>query len=593
MPFDAFSISLLTRELNDNLANGRIGKIFQPDQETVIITVFHPFPRRELNLLISVHPRFFRTHLVTDRPGNPLQPPAFCMLLRKYLQGGRILRLEQPSWERMINFQIEVYDTEEGLTTYALVFEAMGRSSNLLLVNGEGMILDALKRLPATPRREREIIPGKPYTPPPVPGLYHPGNITLTALERIFQLSPSTHHVTMVLSRELFGLSRPLQQEILKKAGVPETLTVKEVTPDLLRQLYAEIDALNKQTTGKAFPFIQLDPSDCPQDFFPYQPSLPAESLRSVPDLNSAIVLTLHEQSQLALRQQKAEQLKMVLRKATKKAEKKQNKQRQELAGADDADTYRLYGELISVHLSTIKRGQTQLVAANYYDPHGATVTIALDSALSPVENSQLYYKKYHKAKKGQTKIRAQLERTAMELDYYASLDNALENLSSWADLMEIETEMVEAGLLKSTHKHKKLSSAKPKNQPSLFKADDDWEILVGRNNKQNDQLTMKTATAHDLWLHTQKIPGSHVIIRTQGRPVPSAVLLEAANLAVYFSKACGSSKVPVDYTEKRHLRKPTGAPPGFVLYEQYQTIIIDPDPQVIARYGLKDLSKK
>ena len=151
MPFDAFSISFYIRELKDNLANGRISKIFQPDQETVIITIFHPFPRRELNLLISVHPRFFRAHLVTDKPDNPLKPPAFCMLLRKYLQGGRILQLEQPSWERIINFQIEVYDGEAGVTTYALIFEAMGRSSNLLLVNEEELILDAFKRTP--PRR--------------------------------------------------------------------------------------------------------------------------------------------------------------------------------------------------------------------------------------------------------------------------------------------------------------------------------------------------------------------------------------------------------------------------------------------------------
>lgn len=586
MPFDAFSISLYRRELKDNLVNGRIGKIFQPDQETVIITIFHPFPRRELNLLISVHPRFFRAHLVTEKPDNPLKPPAFCMLLRKYLQGGRILRLEQPSWERIIKFQIEVYDGEEGLTTYALIFEAMGRSSNLLLVNGEGMILDAFKR---TARGERELIPGKPYTPPPVPGLYHPGNITFTAMEKIFQLSPSTHSVTTVLSREIFGLSRPLQLEILKRAGILSTMTVKEVTPELLRSLYAEIDALNILMTSKTEPFIHLGPDDCPQDFFPYHPShLPTERLQSVPDLNTAIVLTLHKQNQLTILWQKAEQLKTVLRKATKKAEKKQRKQQQELINADDADTYRLYGELISVHLRTVKRGQNQLVAMNYYDPDGVTVTIPLDSALSPVENSQLYYKKYHKAKKGQTKIRAQLKRTALELNYYASLDNALENLSSWADLMEIEAEMVEAGLLKRTRPHKKMAPAKIKNQPSLFKTSDGWEILVGRNNKQNDQLTMKTAAAHDLWLHTQNIPGSHVIIRTQGRPVPSGVLLEAANLAVYFSKARSSSKVPVDYTNKRYLRKPTSSPPGFVLYEQYQTLIIDPDPQVLARFGLK-----
>ncbi|HEY8391906.1 MAG TPA: NFACT RNA binding domain-containing protein [Capillibacterium sp.] len=588
MPFDALTIAQLIPEFNEELLNSRINKIYQPEAETVILEVFHPFPRREQRLLISVHPQFFRVHLVKEKPANPLQPPAFCMLLRKYLQGGRILRVEQPPWERLLSFTIEVYEEELGLANFSLIFEALGRSSNLLLVNGEGKIIDALKRRPAANGQHREISPGAPYALPPAPGLPHPGTLTFAAWERICQFSPATSQVAGVLAKEVFGLSRSLVQEILARAGIPATLTVAELTTGQRREIYDQIKALNQEAQIESGAFLYLDPAGVPLDFFPYQPRhLPAERVEKASDLNSAIVASLHRQSQLALAQQKVTHLKGILRKAVEKAAKKRDKQRQELAGAEDAETYRIYGELIAVHLREIKRGQTELVVPNYYDPSGSLVAIPLDPALSPVANSQNYYKKYNKAKKGQAKIKEQLERTERELDYYGSLENALANLTSPADFLEIEAEMAEAGLLKKTGRTKPATAGGPKNQPSLFRTGDGWEILVGRNNKQNDQLSMKTAAPYDLWLHTQKIPGSHVIIRTQGKPVPPAVLLAAANLAVYFSKARGSSKVPVDYTEKRHLRKPAGAPPGFVLYDRYQTLIIDPDPEILTGFGL------
>lgn len=589
MPFDAYSIAHLTKELNERLQNSRIDKIYQPDKETIIVEVFHPFPRREHRLLITVHPQFYRAHLITEKPVNPVRPPAFCMLLRKYLQGGRIIQLDQPPWERIIRIQVEVYHPEAGLTTFALIFEAMGPSSNLILVNGEGLIIDALRRLAETPQREREIMPGKPYLPPPAPELYHPGNLTWTAFERILQFSAGEQPIADVLAKELFGLSRPLQLEIMYRAGVPATLTVATATTELRRRLYDEITAWHWQTTAEPDCLLYLDSSGSPVDFFPYQPRhLPVERLQPAPDLNSAIVATLHQRNQDAIFQQKRNQLKKAIKKAITKAAKKQERQEAELAGAAEADTYRLYGELIQVHLHEIKRGQTELVVPNYYHPQAAAVTIPLDPALSPVANSQLYYKKYNKAKSGQEKIRAQLTRTKLELEYYSSLESSLANPLSLTDLSEIEAEMIEAGLLKRQSRSKPAANVPVCNRPSRFVSAGGWEILVGRNNKQNDQLTMKTAAPHDLWLHTQKIPGSHVLIRTQGRPVPPDVLLEAANLAVYFSKARGSSKVPVDYTEKRHLRKPSGAPPGFVVYTRYQTLYVNPDPEILERHGLK-----
>ncbi|NLM36509.1 MAG: fibronectin-binding domain-containing protein, partial [Firmicutes bacterium] len=538
--------------------------------------------------------QYYRAHLLTEKPEYPLRPPAFCMLLRKYLQGGRIVSLTQPPWERVLQLQIEVYDPDTGLTTLSLVFEAIGPSSNLVLVNSDGLILDALRRFTGSTQREREIMLGKPYLPPPAPGLYHPANLTWVAWERIGQLSPGELKIATVLAKEIFGLSRPLQEETMQRAGVTAPMTVAEVGADRWRRLYEEITAWNRRAAEETVCFLYLDSTGAPLDFFPYQPlHLPVERLKPVAGVNHAIVATLHRRSLEAVYQQKRSALKSTIKKAIQKAAQKRARQEAELATAAEADTYRLYGELITAHLHEIKRGQTELIVPNYYHPQAAEVTIPLDPLLSPIANSQLYYKKYNKAKKGLEKIRAQLERTEMELAYYASLESSLENSLTYGDLLEIETEMAEAGLLKPKSPAKQQANPPVKNRPSLFRTADGWEILVGRNNKQNDQLTMKTAAPHDLWLHTQKIPGSHVILRTQGRTVPPDVLMVAANLAVYFSKARGSSKVPVDYTERRHLRKPTGAPPGFVVYNRYQTLIIEPDPESLARVGLTTSNNK
>jgi predicted ribosome quality control (RQC) complex YloA/Tae2 family protein len=590
MPFDAYSIHALKNELNKNLINSRIGKIFQPDQETIVLEAFHPYPRKELKILISIHPQFYRTHLMTEKCINPPQPPAFCMLLRKYLQGGRIICLDQPLWERILIFRIENYQPEGRLTTFSLIFEAMGRSSNLLLVNTEGMVIDALKRLPDGPKRKREIMPGTVYSPPSPPVSYHPNNITFSALQRIIQLSSAALELSTVLSKEIFGLSRSLVLEVLHRAGISTTATVGDSDLEVINRIFNTLVSLDRKIQEDNYSaFLYLDERGKPIDFFPYKPlHLPVDKLISVPNLITAIESTLQHLNEESSLQRKADRLKKVLKEAKKKALKKRSKQEVEFSNAEDANTYQLYGELITVHLGEITRGQTELLASNYYDPEGGSVLIPLDPALSPVENSQFYYKKYNKAKKGLDKIQRQLNITEIELDYLASLENSLQEPYSFEDLMEIEEEMQETGLLKMKSKSKPRSRPLPVSKPSVFRAGDGWEILVGRNNKQNDQLTMKIASPGDLWLHTQKIPGSHVIIRSQGKTVTKDILLEAANLAVYFSKAQGSSKVPVDYTEKRHVRKPSGSRPGFVLYDHFQTLIIDPDAEILEKFGLR-----
>jgi predicted ribosome quality control (RQC) complex YloA/Tae2 family protein len=588
MPFDALSISVLKKELNNALSNSRIEKIFQPKKQMLLFEVFHPFPKRELRLLISIHPQFFRTHLISEKPSNPQQPPAFCMLLRKYLQGGRILQIEQPPWERVIFFRIENFQPGLGLTTFSLIFEAMGRNSNLILIDANKVIIDALKRFPVSPKQNREIMPGETYKLPPAPARYHPGNLKLSTLQKIIDLSSPNLKLNNLLSREVFGLSRPLILEILKRAEIPSETTAGECNHEMSSRIFKSLDDLNQFLVNDLHSVFIFSEPGIPIDFFPYKPlHLPENNLVSVPNLNTAIESTLHQQNRQDSLEHRAEQLHKILKDRKKKALRKKEKQEKELSKAEDADRYRLFGELITVYLKDISRGQSEFVAHNYYDPKGGTILIPLDPALNPVENSQLYYKKYNKAKKGQKKISQQLRKTEMELEYYESLENSLQDPLSFNNLIEIEEEMVKTGLLK-VKKQPKARHRTPVTKPNSFISSDGSEILVGRNNSQNDTLTMKIASTNDLWLHTQKIPGSHVIIRSQGSAISNETLVEAANLAVYFSKARGSSKIAVDYTEKRHVRKPKGSPPGFVLYDNFKTIIIDPDPKIIEKFKLK-----
>lgn len=592
MPFDALAVAALCQEYRQLLVNGRIDRIFQPGREKVVFSVFHPFPRQDLWLLFSVHPLFCRSHLIEKKPVSPQEPPAFCMLLRKYLQGGRFLEVSQPSSERILHFKIENYNAEEGLTVFTLIFEATGRFANLVLVDGEGRVLDALKRLPERDGQSRAVLPGVLYTPPPAPAGRQLETLTVQDLRLLIDRSPADRPLRQILVEEILGVSPFLAAEVLYRAGLdPKTAAGSlspEETPAQAEKIYSALAELHRQIkAGEIRPYC-YERDGRPVDFFPYRPlSLPESALVPAASLNQAVAKTLDQrehQEELAARQRNL--IKIVTR-AKKKTEKKAEKQEEELAQAEDADRWRIYGELLTAYRHQVPRGASQVELVDYYDPEGKTVTIPLDPALPVNQNAQNYFKKYAKAKKGRARIAAELEKTREELAYLESLESSLQNDLDLDELTAVEEEMQEAGLTKErrTTGRSRQSSG---GRPALFRSSEGWEILVGKNNRQNDQLTFKISSPRDLWFHTQKIPGSHVLIRCGGKEVGQVTILEAANLAVYFSKARHSSKVPVDYTERRHVHKPAGARPGFVLYKNYQTLTITPDPALLKRLGVE-----
>jgi predicted ribosome quality control (RQC) complex YloA/Tae2 family protein len=371
----------------------------------------------------------------------------------------------------------------------------------------------------------------------------------------------------------------------LSRTGYPETVQIGDLPDDAGIHLKNVFQALIEESI-KPTPRLITDVQGMIKDFSAYP--ITQQGIKSIPapNLNEVIVKTLHAWDQESIRQNECSELNRFLKERIGKLLKKAGKQSEELTAAEDADQFRISGELLSIQVNSIKKGQTQISLPNYYDADYKDVSISLRPDLTPSENIQHYFKKYQKAKKGQIAIEHQLNLTYEEIGYLKGILTALEDKLTTDEIWEIRNELTEEGYLKKA----KLPQAKRKttSSPRRFISSDGIPIDVGRNNFQNDRLTLKISSPKDIWFHTQGIPGSHVLVRGDGQPLPDTTLLEAAHLAAWFSQARNSTKIPVDYTERRHVKKPAGSRPGFVLYQPFQTVIVTPDPALLLKLGVE-----
>ncbi|HOQ23815.1 MAG TPA: NFACT RNA binding domain-containing protein [Bacillota bacterium] len=581
MPLDALYLHALAGELTEKLRNGRIERIYHPLKDRVVLEIRHPYPGTNYQLLLSVHPQYARIHLTESKIENPAQPSAFCMLLRKYLQGGRVLELTTKAWERIITMEVEVYAPDKGLCRRRLVLEAMGRRSNLLVLDTDNTILDALRR--SQKSSEREIFPGVLYVYPPVPTPLRP-DLSEEALQALLDRVNSQRKLDEVLKTELLGISPFLSKAWAYQAQFNPEQLVGDLPPDAGERLVHAFKTIEKKATQPE-PGLILR-SGSPVDFYLFSPEEDPElNWQPVADLNTAVERTLHHWDEEARRAAVQASLARLVRERANKINKKLQKQAEELAAAEDAEIYRIQGELLTVNMKSITKGLSQVELPNYYDPENRPLLIPLRPDLSPAENSQYYYNKYQKAKKAKHAIAEQIRLNTEELAYLEGILVTLADPLSHEELGEIHSELSTQGYIAS----RQVGSSKRQDvsSPRRFVSSDGTTIEVGRNNLQNDKLTFKIASPKDTWLHAQNIPGSHVLIRNNGQPVSDQTLLEAANLAVWYSKARTSTKVPVDYTPRRYVRKPPGSRPGFVLYDPFKTIIITPDPSILSRLGV------
>ena len=586
MPMDALCLSAVLRETEQAVVGGRIDKIHQPTRDEVLLHI------RSRNgacrLVLTANPSWPRMQL-TDLPReNPAEPPMFCMLLRKYLAGGKILEVKQPPMERLAELVIEASNEMGDKVTRRLILEAMGRRTNLVLLDGEGRIVDCLKRVDVdiTQENARPLLPGMFYKyPPSQPGKLDPSALTEEDRTQLLAAGQCDTPADRFLLDHFVGLSPLIAREAAFEAfGEVDAPVGRD--PELL---LTKVDAiLSRLEAGEVQPTMLIR-EDKPVDFS-FRPILqygPATELRSF-DSFAALLDAYYQTRETADSvRQKGQDFIKSLTHARDRLVRKMVLQEKELEQTQNRDQHRIYGDLITANLYRMEKGMKVLRTENYYDPECAEIEIPLDPMKNPQQNAAKYYKAYTKAKTAQEMLTIQLEKGAAERDYLDSVLDSISRAEGDRDLEEIRQELTETGYLRRKGKGKN-QMKRPSSKPMEFRSSTGMRISVGKNNTQNDLLTCKLAYKSDIWFHTQKIHGSHVILWTEGGQPDLQSLNEAACLATWFSQARDGGKVPVDYTPVKFVKKPAGARPGMVVYTTYETAWVTPSQDLVKRLRVK-----
>ena len=573
MPFDAIFMTALAGELRQALTGGKVDKLYQPARDEAVLHM--RAGRDNVRLLLSASPAHPRAQLTRVPRENPETPPMFCMLLRKHFTGARLLELTQPSMERLLDFRFETLDELGDRVERRLVLECIGRKSNLIMLDGAGRITDCMRRAEVDLSAKRPVMPGLFYAPPEPAGRLDPAAMAPEEL-RSFVLAnaPEGDGQDKWLLDTFNGLSPLTARELVFQGeGTREGLA------DRLAQLMERVKA------GDFTPTVLLREGR-PFDFT-FQPILqygPAVELKRYPTF-SALLDDFYEQKEAQERvKQRGQDFIRSVTQARNRTAKKIANQEADLARTADREKLRRYGDIITTNFYAMSRGQSVLRAQDYYDPACPEVDIPLDPLLTPQQNAARYYKDYKKAQKAEEMLTLQIEKNRGELDYLDSVLQMITLSEGDRDLQEIRQELMDNGYLKQ-HRRKMTAKGKQKivhAKPLEFRSSGGLTILVGKNNSQNDRLTHREADKRDLWLHAQKLHGSHVILKTGGLPPDERSLTEAAMLAAWFSQGRDSGQVPVDYTPVKAVKKPAGAKPGYVIYHTYQTLYVTPDEETV-----------
>ncbi len=580
MALDAVAVKALVTELGC-LIGGRVDKVHQPERDEIAIAV--RTYDTSYKLLISASPAHPRIHLTSHSKSNPKTAPLFCMLLRKHLASGRITGITQVGFERIIKITVESYDELGDYTEKSLYVEIMGRHSNIILVNNEGRIIDSIKRIDESMSSVREILPGGLYELPPVQ--------SKTALldwetENDIEFL-GTQKVDKAIISQIAGISPLTAREMVYSVFGTTDVLSDAVNINRYAMLKLEINKLKSRTENNDFtPCMIEDTQTGKLVEFSAIPIEQYEILAKVVkyDSMSELVDEFYYKRDVAERmRQKTADLVKVLNNHAERIAKKMSILRATLSDAEKMDTYREYADLITANIYRIQEGHKSVELENYFDENMGTVKITLDPSLSPSQNAQKYYKKYNKSKTALKEAQKQLEQSAEELEYIESTLAMVETADRLEDVSAIRRELASQGYIKkSTNAQRKQKAEQSK--PMHFVSSDGFDIYVGRNNTQNDYLTLKLANSSDLWFHTKDIHGSHTVIKLGlDKDVPKQTILEAAALAAYYSKARESSQVPVDYTTIKNVKKPNGAKPGMVIYEHYNTVYVKPEQMPVA----------
>lgn len=581
MPFDAVFLSAVTQELRDTLVGSRVDKVQMPARDLVVLQVRGP--RGGGRLLLSASSNAPRVHMTNAVLENPAQPPMFCMLLRKHLAGGRIVELRQPPMERLLELTLDCTDEMGEAVQKHLILELMGRNSNLILSGGDGRIIDCLRRVDFEMSEQRQVLPGLYYHEPPTLERENP----VTATEES-------------IAEKLCGLEgqKRFDKWLLDTYGGLSPLICRELSHTLFGEVDADIGAMGEQTRRSAakglyaqFQTLTADPRPVmllkegkPSDFSfrpigQYGDYLTAQRFETFSELLDRYYT---ERDHTERMRQKTQALHKAMVNLRDRTARKLEIQRKEVAATLDRERLRQLGDIVTANLHAIGRGQQVLRCVDFYDPQMGEIDVKLSPELSPQQNAAKFYKDYNRAKTAQKVLTEQIEKGEIELEYVNSILEELSRAETEKDVQEIRQELILGGYLRDTDKKKRMK-VQP-TRPMEFQSSEGFRIRVGRNNRQNDELTLKQSAKGDLWLHVQKIHGSHVVIECGGVRPGDQTITEAAQLAAWYSQAREGQNVPVDVTPVKQIKKPAGGKPGMVIYHEYSTVYVTPSQETVER---------
>lgn len=582
MALDGAFLHCLRDELWEHLQESRIDKIHQPSKEELVLSMRNK--NQTYKVYLSARVNSPRIHFTGSVPENPASPPMFCMLLRKRLTGARLSAIRQLGLERVLYLDFDAINELGDAVRLTLAAEVMGRYSNIILIGEDGKIIDAIKRVDLTMSPIRPILPGAEYLIPPSDDL-HWDVSTHTSEELTAHIAAgSGATLDKVLLARTQGMSPLLCREAAHQAlhGEEYTGSLTEAQRHRLERFFHRVQAA-AGSSEKRVPYLLYRTDQTPLDFSflpitQYGLSAIGKEIPTFSQLLDEFYATKDAAERL---RQHSHDIFRVLNTAVDRISRKLENQRRELEDSSKRDEKRLYADVINANLGVIPKGASVAELVNYYDENASLLRVPLDPALSPVQNAQKYYKEYRKAKTAEEILQKQLQLGESELKYLDSVFDTLTRATTTRELEELRLELEQTGYLRRKTNRQKLPAP---TKPLEFVSDDGFTILVGRNNLQNDRLTTKTAKGSDWWFHTKDIAGSHTVVLTEGVMPPERTLEQAAILAATHSKAAASSQVPVDYTQIRHVKKPSGAKPGMVIYETNRTAFVTPDPLLVNR---------
>lgn len=568
MALDGIVICAMTKELDTLLTGGRISKIAQPETDELMLTIKNE--RKQYRLLISAGASLPLIYLTETNKPSPMTAPNFCMLLRKHISGGKLLRIWQPGLERIINFEIEHLNELGDLCRKTLIVEIMGKHSNIIFCREDGMIIDSIKHISSQVSSVREVLPGRSYFIPETQNKLDP--LTVSQQDFISTVFSKPMPLAKAVYTSLTGISPLIAEELCHRAALESSRSANSFSENEKLHLFRQFTFLSEDVQNGTFSPNIVSEEGSPLDFS----VLPLTQYEDMEvqnfDTASGMLETYYAMKNTITRiRQKSADLRRIVQTALDRNLKKYDLQFKQLKDTDKRDKYRVYGELINTYGYDLEEGAKKLTALNYYT--NEEITIPLDETKSPQENAQKYFDKYNKLKRTYEALTDLIRETKEEIEHLESISTSLDIALSEDDLTEIKEELTQYGYIRrhNTGKRMKITS-----HPFHYVSSDGYDIYVGKNNFQNEELTFKTAAGNDWWFHSKGCPGSHVIVKANNEELPDSTFEEAARLAAYYSKKRGSDKIEIDYIQKKYVKKVAGAKPGFVIYHTNYSMVID-----------------